>query len=221
MHVFKKAEALSIIVFALLALLTAILVAAGCNLPNGGDPEVLDSEHPGWKNPNCSACHVLPVEDHTVDTPPECVVCHGANGACVPGETDGSHTHSREDACIACHQNKHGFTAAVECVACHFASQGTGMCENSSEDPDPDNETDDDNETEIEDDVELSDDLESGCFGWPDKEFTVGNKASLTTALSKGEKAVAFSLEDTDQKEYSLAGLLQTKPVLLVFGSYT
>jgi hypothetical protein len=67
----------------------------------------------------------------------------------------------------------------------------------------------------------LSQALASGCFGWPATEFTPSTKASVTTHVQPGSRAVAFSLRDTDGAEVTLSGLLTTRPVLLVHGAFT
>jgi hypothetical protein len=67
----------------------------------------------------------------------------------------------------------------------------------------------------------LSTALRSGCFGWPAAEFTPDNFAMVRTLVQQGASAVEFSLRDADGRSYSLSGLLATKPVLIMTGSYT
>jgi hypothetical protein len=67
----------------------------------------------------------------------------------------------------------------------------------------------------------LSAALRSGCFGWPTSEFTPDNFATVRTLVQQGAPAVEFSLRDADGRTYSLSGLLATKPVLIMTGSYT
>jgi hypothetical protein len=67
----------------------------------------------------------------------------------------------------------------------------------------------------------LSTDLRSGCFGWPVTEFSPGNCATVRTLLQPGSPAVELTLRDADGRSYSLSGLLATKPVLIMTGSYT
>jgi hypothetical protein len=67
----------------------------------------------------------------------------------------------------------------------------------------------------------LSAALRSGCFGWPTSEFTPDNFATVRTLVQQGAPAVGFSLRDADGRTYSLSGLLATKPVLIMTGSYT
>jgi len=71
--------------------------------------------------------------------------------------------------------------------------------------------------------IEPDDRLESNCYNWPEQDFSPTNCVgeSLTTALDEGELAVDFTLKDTSAKSYTLTSLLTTKPVLLVFGSFT
>ncbi len=64
-------------------------------------------------------------------------------------------------------------------------------------------------------------DFESGCFNWPDDEFGPTNWAELNTAFTPGDIAPDFALKDTDGQTHSLSSLLETKPVLMVFGAFT
>ena len=63
--------------------------------------------------------------------------------------------------------------------------------------------------------------LVSNCFNWPSQEFSPTNKAGLSVAFAPGDTAVDFTLQDTDGQTYSLSSLLETKPVLIVFGAFT
>ena len=55
-----------------------------------------------------------------------------------------------------------------------------------------------------------------------DQEISEANSAGgLTVSLSEGKPAVDFSLRDTTGTPHSLAGLLESKPVLLVHGGFT
>ena len=81
------------------------------------------------KNHRCDLCHELPVEDHEVSDSPECALCHGGNGACDPNADSSLREHdAATDDCIVCHQDKHGFEAASECIACHFADDRLDDC---------------------------------------------------------------------------------------------
>lgn len=91
-----------------------------------GEGETLGSGHPGWGEPDCSQCHSLPVEDHSETRPPECASCHGANGACDPMAS--KRAHSADENCGDCHGQSHGFSAASDCVSCHFATEGVRSC---------------------------------------------------------------------------------------------
>jgi hypothetical protein len=64
-------------------------------------------------------------------------------------------------------------------------------------------------------------DIEPGCFGWPEEAFSKTNSAMLTTALEPGETAIDFTLRDPEGTRYRLTSLLETKPVLMVFGAFT
>jgi hypothetical protein len=67
----------------------------------------------------------------------------------------------------------------------------------------------------------LSTALRSGCFGWPASAFSLGNFATVRTLLQPDSPAVEFTLRDADGRTYSLSGLLATRPVLIMTGSYT
>ena len=64
--------------------------------------------------------------------------------------------------------------------------------------------------------------LRSDCINWPEQEISETNSAGqLTLSLTEGAPAVDFTLRDANGTPYSLAGLLETKPVLLVLGGFT
>lgn len=165
-------------------------------------PAVLVSSHPGWENPQCGSCHVLPVGGHLVAEPWGCAQCHGANGACNPNGRPAVRPHAPTDDCVTCHQRKHAFTANDRCLGCHFATTGVVTCQGASG-------------------PGLPGQLESGCFGWPAAEFSPTNKAAVSTFLRAGQQAVDFALRDTAGATVRLSDLLRSRPVLLVHGSFT
>jgi cytochrome oxidase Cu insertion factor (SCO1/SenC/PrrC family) len=64
--------------------------------------------------------------------------------------------------------------------------------------------------------------LTSNCFNWPAQEFSVVNHVDDNeTSVTEGDQAIDFTLKDTEGVEYRLSQLLRTKPVLIVFGSFT
>lgn len=63
--------------------------------------------------------------------------------------------------------------------------------------------------------------LVSNCYDWPAREFSPANRADLQVAFAPGDTAMDFTLRDADGHTYSLYSLLETKPVLIVFGAYT
>jgi hypothetical protein len=64
--------------------------------------------------------------------------------------------------------------------------------------------------------------LASSCYDWPNTPFSRDNNTGgLRTSVVVGDTAIDFTLMDIDSTKYSLSLLLQTKPVLMVFGSYT
>lgn len=172
---------------------------------DGDDDEapILGPEHMGWKNPDCAACHTLPEEDHTQTDPPDCAACHGGNGACDPdGPNSGNQSHTQSDDCGSCHPGQHGFDANGECTSCHYAFAGTDECSAGSDSD--------------------ADTLVDNCYNWPEEEFSPSNNVGgLTTGVSEGQQMIDFTLMDVDGAEYTLSTLIETKPVLAVFGSYT
>lgn len=63
--------------------------------------------------------------------------------------------------------------------------------------------------------------LTSGCFNWPQEEFSPDNHANLGIYGVVGEPAIEFTLEDLAGATHKLSSLLESRPVLLVFGSFT
>jgi len=61
----------------------------------------------------------------------------------------------------------------------------------------------------------LSDALVTGC------RYVEGSENFKRIGLDEGETAVDFTLKDTEGKEITLSSLLQEKPVMMVFGSFT
>jgi len=164
-------------------------------------PPILDPDHGGWKSVTCQYCHTLPVTGHTVTDRGECGTCHGGNGACIPNGTESGKTdHVSTDSCRGCHGTYHDFTRDSACVNCHFVSEGVVDCVTGSG---------------------LPTDLEFHCYNWPDEPFSPTNVVPLTTGLSEGAPAVDFDLKDVYGTPYTLSDLLKTKPVFMVFGSYT
>ena len=70
-------------------------------------------------------------------------------------------------------------------------------------------------------DSALSQDLQSNCYSWPEQDFSPENVAALRAALPAGSAAVEFSLQDLEGNVHRLSELLESKPVLLVLGSFT
>ena len=62
--------------------------------------------------------------------------------------------------------------------------------------------------------------LESNCCNWPGEEFSTTNRATIST-IEQGSRAIDFPLNDPGGENYTLSSLLNTKPVLMVFGSFT
>jgi hypothetical protein len=83
----------------------------------GSDAPILDSDHDGWKEPNCWAagCHTA-ADTHNSDMDPyECVECHGNNGT--------TSQHNQGQNCSDCHDNPADHPSISfptnSCVACH------------------------------------------------------------------------------------------------------
>jgi hypothetical protein len=64
-------------------------------------------------------------------------------------------------------------------------------------------------------------DLTHNLFNWPAEPFTPTNKAKVEIFLHEGDYAIDFTLLDTSGQPYNLGGLLETRPVFLMTGSYT
>jgi hypothetical protein len=64
--------------------------------------------------------------------------------------------------------------------------------------------------------------LVSGCFGWPDQEFSsMNHTGGVQVSVSAGDRATEFTLRDPSGNPRPLSELLETRPVLLVFGGFT
>ncbi len=64
--------------------------------------------------------------------------------------------------------------------------------------------------------------LVSGCLGWPEQEFSpANNTGGVQLSVSVGENATEFTLRDPDGVPHTLSKMLETRPVLLVFGGFT
>ena len=64
--------------------------------------------------------------------------------------------------------------------------------------------------------------LVSGCLGWPEQEFSpANNTGGVQLSVSVGENATEFTLRDPDGVSHTLSEMLETRPVLLVFGGFT
>ena len=115
--------------------LFVFVIYSACN-NTGSSPEaaapVLKDNHSGglaWQRKDCFLCHYNLTEGHDESlTESECSECHGGNGACDPDggpETN----HQTSDDCMDCHTGgRHGFDINVDCVNCHYASQGVIDC---------------------------------------------------------------------------------------------
>lgn len=101
-------------------------------------------------------------------------------------------------------------------AACAFACRADRLC--SSATPSCSTPT---TPTTVTTSPSLSATLTSGCFGWPGTEFSPSNRAVVGTILRAGDRAVEFSLRDTEGVVVTLSGLLATRPVLLVHGAFT
>ena len=84
----------------------------------------LTASHPGWSKPLCFAagCHdgTAASYPHTTESygPPDCVACHGYNGA--PHK---SHATVSNSGCASCHGSTDhlaGFKIPEDCVTCHY-----------------------------------------------------------------------------------------------------
>ncbi len=213
-------------------------IGGGGGGPEFGVPPMLDATaHPGWTNPNCGDCHILPAEGHTATEPHTCAHCHGANGACFPnGFNETYNEHLITDNCNSCHVDEdtqapgnHGFTDSATCANCHFRELGQEACEEYVP-PSPMGDDGGDGEPLPEppppgEAPELSDDQVTGCFGFPDEPFAPDNQVpqgeAWTSFLGPGDLAIDFTLPDVDGNLHTLSELLIDGPVWLQTGSYT
>jgi hypothetical protein len=177
-----------------------------CELEAVHNPPVLDGDHEGWKTQDCKLCHELPRIEHMTAIVWECAACHGGNGACEPPEFD---EHSEEVACFDCHDPAHGLDQTTACTSCHFDEKGTDEC----------SPTIDDVGTAILGLASASK-LVSGCRSQADEAGLQIDRPRIT-AMLQGEPAVDFALKDIGGNTYTLSGLLETKPALLVLGGFT
>jgi len=206
----------------LAGLISAALLSA-CPSPPSADAgpaaPILDPAHLGWKSQDCPSCHELPLPEHAWTKPPDCAACHGGNGACDPTSPGVSRTHAHTDDCVSCHIENHSFDLSASCRSCHFAAAGLHDC--SPVMPDAGADSDAGTDTDAGDNPHLSSTLTHGCFDWPNTAFSSGNSATVRTFVNEGTPAIEFTLTDVDGTPFTLSSLLRTRPVLLVFGSFT
>jgi hypothetical protein len=207
-------------------------VLCGCKSSEDGEARILGDWHLGYKNQHCDSCHNLPVEGHSTSDHWACAACHGGNGACNPNGNQSARSHQKTDECLSCHIANHGYSQAMQCAGCHFALLGldddcgiTPMDGGSDGGGDGGGQDAGDTPADAGGDEGggpvLSDALVDNCFNWPQDEFSSTNKASVTTSIAEGALAVEFTLQDVDGNPFTLSDLLQTRPVLMVFGAYT
>lgn len=207
----------------------------GCKSSEDGEARILGDWHLGYKNQHCDSCHNLPEKGHTTSNHWECAACHGGNGACNPNGNQSARSHQKTDDCVSCHIASHNYSVSTQCAGCHFALVGL---DDDCGIPPMDGGQDDGGQDGGGDTVSdggdlgrdaggdegglvLSDALVDYCFEWPDTEFSSTNKATLGTSIADGALAVEFTLLDVDGNPFTLSQLLQTRPVLMVFGAYT
>lgn len=63
--------------------------------------------------------------------------------------------------------------------------------------------------------------LEAGCYDFPPADPTHIDQVTTRVRFEPGDAAVDFIRRDIDGVEYRLADLLQTRPVVLVFGAFS
>lgn len=69
--------------------------------------------------------------------------------------------------------------------------------------------------------LRAADSLTTDCYNWPSTEFSTENYAQISAGLRAGSKAIDFALSDAGGIVYHLSQLLQTRPVVLQFCTYT
>ena len=63
--------------------------------------------------------------------------------------------------------------------------------------------------------------LTGGCYDWPETEFSAENHAVLGSYGLVGEPAIEFTLKDLTGATHTLTSLLESRPVFMIFGSFT
>lgn len=70
-------------------------------------------------------------------------------------------------------------------------------------------------------DLRAESNLTADCYVWPTPDLSLPDAADYALPISVGDRAIDFTLEDATGEKYSLSELLETRPVLIVFGAYT
>lgn len=63
--------------------------------------------------------------------------------------------------------------------------------------------------------------LTPGCYDWPSTDLARPDATGYAMPFDAGDTAIEFTLADTDGEKHKLSRLLETRPVLVVFGAYT
>ena len=70
-------------------------------------------------------------------------------------------------------------------------------------------------------DLRSESELTSNCYNWPTQQFSPSKTVAARTSVDEGERAIDFTLENPEGVSYKLSDLLETRPVLIVFGAFT
>ena len=63
--------------------------------------------------------------------------------------------------------------------------------------------------------------LTTACYDWPVEELSLPDAVEYAMQFEAGDPAIDFTLRDVTGATHRLSGLLETRPVLLVFGAFT
>jgi len=63
--------------------------------------------------------------------------------------------------------------------------------------------------------------LTTGCYEWPTPDLKLPDAVGYAMPLAVGDRAIEFTLADTDGATHKLSRMLETRPVLVVFGAFT
>ena len=63
--------------------------------------------------------------------------------------------------------------------------------------------------------------LNVNCYPLPSDDLPLGGRVALEVAFGAGDPAIEFELRDPTGRTHRLSTLLESRPVLIVFGAYS